>query len=49
MSDAPDQLLRDLNRAHRIIGGLTDRQSRRVLRAYIAELEARLHAARHAA
>lgn len=41
MPDAPDQLNHDIDRATRIIGGLTDPHSRRVLRAYIAELESR--------
>ncbi len=41
MDETPDPLLRDLDRATRIIGGLTDPQSRQALSDYIAELEAR--------
>lgn len=42
MNDPRFQLLRELECARRIRGGLTDPHSRRVLRDYIAELEARL-------
>ena len=46
MPNVPDQLNRDIDRATRIIGGLTDPHSRRVLRDYIAELEAQRRHAR---
>jgi hypothetical protein len=47
MSEASDQLVQDIDRATRIIGGLTDPHSRSLLRDYIVELEARLAQTRH--
>ncbi|WP_419809387.1 hypothetical protein [Sphingomonas sp.] len=42
MDDALLQVRRDIARAQRIAGGLSDDHSRRILRAYIRELEAKV-------
>ena len=42
MDDLPNQLRRDIACARRVVNGVTDTLSRRVLRDYIRELETKL-------